>query len=157
MIKHSCKSLKNESNIRLYHLSSRNIDGKTLVPRIPNNEFIKWGVEDGKTKRVCMGRSVGKCLVAIGRNLTGQIMYVYVPDSTIPSDKIMYPTRKQVPDVHLTHEVWVMKNVKLKLVGKIKCIKGTKEHTLELDRKDTGEKYIGHPCEWDYEWLKEDE
>lgn len=157
MIMYSCEALKKDSSVRLYHLSSRNMDGKTLVPRVPDNEFVRWGVEDGKTKRVCMGRSVGKCLVGIGRNLAGQIMYVHVPDSTIPSDKIVYPTRKQVPDVHLTHEVWVMKNVKLKLIGKIKCIKRAKKHTLEFVRKDNGEKYIGHPTEWEYEWLKEDE
>lgn len=143
----------NDSVPKLYHISEKNLNGKILTPRVPNNEFIKWGVEDGKTKRVSFARSIGKCLTGLGRNVLGKVFYVFEPD--ISPDKlksnIIYPTKDMVPDVHITHEVWVTCPVKLKYRMMIKVVSAGKEHTLIVHRKDTDTDYVGKPCDWEYE------
>ena len=61
---------------------------------------------------------------------------------------IIFPTKEQVPDVHITHEVWVTTHVRLKYRMKIKVIAPGDEHTLAVKRRDTGQDYVGHPREW---------
>ena len=85
----------------LFHISSKNLNGVVLTPRVPDNEFVKWRVEDSTTKRVSFARSIGKCLTGLGRNLLNQEFYVFTPDMEFTSEKtlkenIIFPTRSPV-------------------------------------------------------------
>lgn len=126
---------------KLYHIARKSMDGKELEPRIPDNEYIKWGIEDGKTKRVSFASSVKRCLRAIAGMPVGTEMYVHTIDKDSIDDKtfrnhIVYPTRQQVPDVHLTSEVWVTCKVKLKLAYKIRITKIGGKHTFTATTAD---------------------
>lgn len=126
---------------KLYHIARKSMDGKELEPRIPDNEYIKWGIEDGKTKRVSFASSVKRCLRAIAGMPVGTEMYVHTIDKDSVDVKtfrncIVYPTRQQVPDVHLTREVWVTCKVKLKLAYKIRITKIGDKHTFTATTAD---------------------
>lgn len=144
----------------LYHLSTMDCAGKIFTPRVPKNEFVDWGVEDGVTKRIPFCVSISKALMAIGgKRVTGNVFNVYTPDMSYITESellkhIVYPTKQQVPDVHLTHEVWVTTKVKLKFEFKIRVLQKRKEYKLEFTKKD-GSIYVGHPCEWEWEKLKD--
>lgn len=66
--------------MNLYHLSSNNMNGKTIFPRVPENFFTKNGYEDSKTKRVCFSTSIDGCLRGMSQNLTNKKFYVHIPD-----------------------------------------------------------------------------
>lgn len=108
-------------SINLFFLSEKNMDGKTLYPRIPENFLTKNGYEDITTKRVCFSTSIDKCLIALSQNVKDKEFYVHVP---VPGSKldIEKPTIQQVPDCKITGEVWVKNNVKLKVISKIKVV-----------------------------------
>lgn len=150
------ESSPNAPGLRLYHLSyGRPVDSKTLIPRIPDNEFVEWGVEDGKTKRVCFSTSISKATLAMGRCKEGQELHVYEVDyssvdKTALMKSIVTPTKDQVPDVNITKEVWCMTPIKVKYTKTIKLTSIKYEYTLKFQRKD-GTEYVGHPREWNYE------
>lgn len=71
----------------------------------------------------------------------GTEMYVHTIDKDSVDVKtfhnyIVYPTRQQVPDVHLTGEVWVTCKVKLKLAYKIRITKIGDKHTFTATTAD---------------------
>lgn len=100
----------------MYHLSTKNLHGKVLTPRIPVNFFTKNGYEDSKTARVCFTPTIDQCLMAISQNLEGVELYVHVP---MEKHKVYKPSVKQVPDSKVTGELWVKEPVKIKCIGKI--------------------------------------
>lgn len=101
----------------LIFLSEINMNGQTLVPRIPKNFFTDNGLEDNKTNRVCFAQSIDKCLLGLSMNCKNKIFYVHTP---VGQYSVYYPTKAQVPDIELTGEVWVCEPVKIECVGKIK-------------------------------------
>ena len=116
------KTLMENSNKKtgnLFFLSQNNMDGKTLTPRIPKNFFTDNGFEDSTTKRVCFAGSIDKCLMGLSMNCTGKEFYVHVP---VGNFEVVKPTKKQVPDVGVTGEKWIMNSVKIKCIAKIKVI-----------------------------------
>ena len=36
-----------KDHVNLFHISQKNLNGQILTPRVPNNEFVRWGIEDG--------------------------------------------------------------------------------------------------------------
>ena len=102
----------------LYFLSEDNLDGKVLSPRIPNNFLVQNGYEDAETPRVCFAESIDGALMALSQNLEGKQLFVHQPVNPI-LEKVVNPTKKQVPDVELTTEVWYTDDIEVKMVGKI--------------------------------------
>ena len=121
---------------RLYFVSEHRMDGVTLEPRIPQNFLTKHGYEDNTTKRVCFSTSIDGCLIALSQNIKGKIFYVHEPLKKPTSIKV--PTKKQVPDVTHTHEVWVTEPVTLKVTGKI-VVKDAKPKELHYFYGDNRE------------------
>lgn len=121
--------------MNLYHLSSNNMNGKTIFPRVPENFFTKNGYEDSKTKRVCFSTSIDGCLRGMSQNLTNKKFYVHIPD---PSYKfnIYTPTTDEVPDSEITGEVWITKPVKLKCISLIEVIGDTGEDGIKFTYGD---------------------
>ena len=140
----------NKKSNAYYIVSDKNLDGKTLSPRVPNNFMTKNGFEENKTPRVCASTSIDGCLKGLSRNLKGEVLYIHSIDPSI-TEKPYKPSIKEVPDSRITNEVWFKKPVKLKCIGKIKVI--------EDDGKE-GEKYtygnglVAELYGWKYEWLK---
>ncbi len=132
----------------MYCISSKKLDGETLVPRIPENYLIKNGYEDGETPRVCFTPTVDQCLVALSQNNKGKTFYVYSPEDM--SKIVVYkPNKKAVPDSDITDELWAIQSVKLKRVGKIFCDGDAGEDGLPYTYGD-GKK--AELYKWNYTW-----
>lgn len=138
---------KNDINPMKLYFISESKDLKKLNPRIPNNYLTKNGYEDGKTARVCFSTDIGKCLTALSMNCAGHVYYVYSPAYQY---NVKTPTVKQVPDVKITDEKWIIETVELVCIGKIKCTKdkGTDGIPYKYG-SNTAELY-----EWDWKWLE---
>jgi len=95
--------------MQYYFISKQNHDGKTLEPLIPKNRMRD---EDNK---------IAGCLTAIHILKEGNYVYIH----SCESDSVIQPTIKQVPDVQLTGELWIIEPVKMTLISKIKITKKT--------------------------------
>lgn len=96
----------------LYHLSLYpNL--VELTPRVPECAVSMY--EDTMTKRVCFSDSIKGCLSALQDSPNTH--YVYIPEIEIPDSDIYYPKSYEVRDAEYTHEVWLLKPVKVKCVG----------------------------------------
>lgn len=138
---------ESKSNNQIYFISDKNMNGKVLSPRIPDNYFTRHGYEDTKTKRVCFTPSIDKSLMALSNNITGKEFYVHI---AIGEYKVYKPTVKQVPDSKVTGELWVTKPVKVSCIGKIKVISdmGLPGHKFSYGDKEA-ELY-----DWKWEWVE---
>lgn len=100
--------------MRLYH-ASLIPDLTTLIPKTPSHFLTKHLLEEGITKRVCFAPSIKSCLRAIDAK-KNKIYYIYQPNGI--NEKYLYkPSREEVPDVSLTHEIWYLKPVSVRLVA----------------------------------------
>ena len=133
---------------KLYFISENDIDGETLIPRIPKNFLTEHGYEDKTIPRICFSDDPGKCLTALSQNVKGKTFYVYEPDNS--ARKNLYkPNSKAVPDQAITNEMWVTQPVKINRVGSI--------YVVGDDGKD-GMKYsygngkIAELYGWNYIW-----
>lgn len=132
----------------LCHLSCDDLDGVTLTPRIPDNFYTLKGYEDNKIKRVCFAERVDKCLSALSRAVEGREFNVYIPESPAWKFWAFRPSAKQVPDVDLTGELWVLRPIKVRLFGRIVV---TGYH--KISSYVYGDGRIGLVYHWDYEWI----
>lgn len=132
----------------LYFISEKEITDSILYPRIPNNYFTKNGYEDNIHKRVCFCKTIEKCLMALSRNCTDCVFYVYKVDD-VNDYSIYQPSVLEVPDCELTEELWILEDVKLKYMGKIKCIGSVKNDGFFFHYGS----HIATLYDWKYEWL----
>lgn len=102
---------------KLYFISTSNMDGQTLQPRVPKNFFTEHGFEDSKIPRVCFAPSIDKCLAALSQNVDGITFIVHEPIKT--PNQLWKPNNKAVPDSDITSEFWVTENVPVKAVETI--------------------------------------
>lgn len=147
-IKDSMKEsfIEESSNIKVYHLSQTNLDGKTIQPTVPSNYMTKNGYEDGKTKRVCFATSIDGCLRGLSLKCEGMKLFVHVPDGNY---NIYKPSNKEVPDANITGEVWIKKAVKMKCIGQIYVIGDKGEDGIPYKYGDkTAELY-----DWEWKWI----
>ena len=114
------KLYKLDSNPPLYHISDLNCDGKTFIPRIPEDAYL--GEEDTKHKRICVSTSIIGCIRAIDSCMQypGNKWYVHVPvglNELYESNHVFKPSKNDVPDVQITREKWITKCIKMKCIG----------------------------------------
>lgn len=142
------KYITESTHYTMYHLSPRNLNNKTLKPKIPNNFMTRNGYEDDKTARVCMAPSIDQALTAISSNLTNHELYVHVPIKS--GLKIKHPSTDEVPDVNVTGEIWVMEDVTLVCIGKIKVVDSIgKGIPYKYGENNTAELY-----RWKWKWTE---
>ena len=142
----NCKKLKNYKG-PMYFISTNNMDGKTLEPRVAKNFFTENGYEDNETKRVSFAPSVNQCLMGLSQDVSNTDFYVYEPSDRSNLD-IYKPNPKAVPESSLTGELWVTNPVSLKRVGVIRCTGDTGEEGRKFN-------YGTHTAElydWNFEW-----
>ncbi len=142
--------ISNKDKPTLYFISqNESMDEVLLNPRIPDNYMTKNGYEDNKTPRVCFCPSIGDCLTALSMDCKGKTFYVHIADPDGNYD-VYKPTKDQVPDVNITHELWIKTPVTLKYVGDIIC--------TAVNR--CGEKYTygdnkeAELYRWGWKWVK---
>lgn len=135
-------------NGKMYCISTQQLDGKTLTPRVPDNFLTKNGYEDNETPRVCFAPSVDQCLIGLSQNVTNKTFYVYSPEDISKLD-VYKPNVKAVPDSKITGELWAIQPVTLKEVGKIFCEGDAGRDGLEYTYGD-GKK--AELYEWNYSW-----
>ena len=117
--------------MRLFHISSKNLDGRVLIPSVPSNILTKLGVEDNKTPRLSFAPSVNYAILAIGYNRIKsgpKILDVFEPEDykklKIIKDKEL-SIKGLVPDADKTKEHWILNRIRVKYAGQIKIIKPT--------------------------------
>lgn len=142
----NCKKLTNYKG-PMYFISTSNMDGKTLEPRVVDNYFTRNGYEDSTTKRVSFAPSVNQCLMGLSQDVSNKDFYVYEPSDRSKLD-IYKPNPKAVPDSSVTGELWVTTPVQLNRVGKIHC-------TGDDGKEGKKFNYGTHTAElygWNFEW-----
>lgn len=143
------EKIKNKDKPTLYFISqNESMDEVLLNPRIPDNYMTRNGYEDNTTPRVCFCPSIGDCLTALSMNCKGKTFYVHIADPDGNYD-VYKPTKNQVPDVNITHELWIKTPVTLKYIGDILCTAANR----------CGEKYTYGDKEaelyrWGWKWVK---
>ena len=133
----------------LYHLSETDLNNKTLTPRIPHNKFTENGYEEGKTARVCFAPTIDGAMMALTGDKTNKRYYVHTPVNEINPKYISHPTKHDVPDSHLTGEIWVLTPVKLKCIGIIETSYVTRDKPLTYRYGNT----IGRIYKWNWKWV----
>lgn len=107
----------------MYHLSFENLDGKILQPRIPDNYLTAVGYEENTIQRVCFSETISGALMSMHRCLTDKILYVHKPlrtSKTITNEEII--NKQYVPDAVYSKEIWVLEEVELEVIKKIRVI-----------------------------------
>ena len=135
-------------NDKLYFISMEDINDNVLFPRIPDNYFTRNGYEDNIHKRVCFCKTIEKCLMALSKNCENLVFSVYeIDDAT--KYQVYKPDISEVPDSAVTEELWILKPVKLKYIGKIKCTKSIENdgHIFKYGDK------IAKLYDWKYEMI----
>lgn len=107
---------------------------KCIAPGIPDNFLTRNGFEDSTTKRVCFCRCIDGCLRALSKNIEGKILYLDAAFDAYDDEKsgfhtIYSPTEKEVPDAHLTGEVWVPHVILVKTIGVVRAVESI-DHDL---------------------------
>jgi len=120
--------------MRLFHISSSDLDGETLTPKIPTNILTKLGVENANIPRVSFAPDIKHSLLAIGFNRIKsgpKQLNIFEPQNyryikAIYSGELF--KRGYVPDADKTLEVWILNKVVVIYAGRIQVIKPTKEY-----------------------------
>lgn len=88
-----------------------------LYPRVPKSIDFE-NKEDDKIARICVCKNPINCIKAIQPNVfQGCNVNIYSCDIEI--NKVYKPTEKQVPDVAVTNELWLVENTTFILEEKI--------------------------------------
>lgn len=101
---------------RLIHLSTDNLDGRTLIPRVPDSRLDN---EDNTIKRVCFSSSIPGARRALPISSENEY-FVHIPDCPMSELKPIRPTSKQVEDGMRNREWWVTRPVRMKCIGKVR-------------------------------------
>jgi hypothetical protein len=141
--------------MRLYHISSNKLHGKILKPQIPDNVFVKLGVENNTLKRISFAPTVDYALLVTELNklkLGPNILDVFEPEdySKIKLTLSKYlAMRGLVPQANKTREHWILNPVKVIYAGQIKLLK-RKDKFIETVVNDI---HIIRNYYWNYEIL----
>lgn len=127
----------------LYHLS-KNKNLTVLTPKIPESAIPTY--EDIKTKRVCFSDFIDGCLSAL-QDVPSKY-YVYVPIDELSEDDVYHPTVDEVIDAEFTHEVWILKEIKVKCIG---IIQNDNYNWCKKYSTDKGNATFFH---YSYKWIE---
>lgn len=126
---------------------------KIIAPGIPDNFLTRNGFEDSTTKRVCFCRCIDGCLRALSKNIEDKTFFLEVATSSDGLSRgyqlIYSPTKEEVPDAHLTGEVWVPHSIFVKTIGIVKVKK-----SIDNDLIYTyGENHQAKLYDWKYNFF----
>ena len=138
------------ANMELYFISDKYMDGVKLEPRVPDTELTRNGYEDNTTPRTPFCTTIEGCLAALGDNVSGKQFYVYQPEEE--ELEVWEPNERACPDAKVTGEKWVLSQVQLKCIGKIKCL-GTGEDTTSVYTYGNQHSNVFN---WNFKWVEKE-
>lgn len=105
--------------IKLYFVTQSERFGTSMMlsPRIPKSIDFE-NDEDNTIARICVCENIVNCIKAILPNIF-QGSYINIYSCDVDKEEVYKPTIRQVPDVDLTHELWLLKNTRFVLEKKI--------------------------------------
>ena len=142
----------------LYHISDKNHDNETFIPR----QMPKWRAMEGENwriKRICVSDSIDGALTALLSSDSqpfGKRLFVHVPenlDAIWNKNKIYVPSKKLIPDAETTHEMWIKCPCKMKCIGEIEII--DIDHNANLTYEDDGQNIPLDSFIWKWIWKKD--
>lgn len=143
----------------LYHLSEKNHDNETFIPR-PLPEWRAMEGENWRIKRICVSTSIDGALTALlssDSEAFGKHLFVHVPENIerLESKKknIFTPTTKLIPDVEVTGERWLKCPVKMKCIGEIEVM--TVDPDVKLTYDLDGLEFMLDKFIWKWVWKKD--
>lgn len=74
-------------------------------------------LEDNITPQICLSDFISGCLIGLSANISNKIIHVYQVDYSYCQPKLRFT---EVPDQHITKEIWSIDAVKLKKFMTIK-------------------------------------
>lgn len=97
-----------------YHVSTNPNLPRCLTPRCPRNKYAS----EPKTRRICVSSSILGCICAryISSQYKNTKLYLYKIHNTKP---VVKPSIKQVGDVCLTSERWIISRSRAELIGEV--------------------------------------
>ena len=132
-----------DTSTNYYHLSQSGRI-KIAVPKVSSMAVPSF--EDMSIPRVSFAPSIDQCISALIPAVR-TIFYVYVPED-LKNFQIYKPKIYQVRDCKETGEVWSLKRVRVKRIGKIKI---TKSLGYEKHKNYRG---VFHIHRYDWEWVE---
>lgn len=144
------QKLMTESNRenKYFFISTKNMNKKTLTPRIPSTFVTEAAYEDGSNKRISLHESIEGALMKMRGISKGTVLYVHCPAHDI---RVMNPSIKQIPYAKLCQEVWCQKPVTLKCIGKI-ILEDSKSDKY-FSYGEIGNMHKVYCADWEYNWV----
>lgn len=145
--------LEDNSNIQLYHCSDKNHNNEIFYPKRFDTASSRAGIESPEA-RICFSDYIQGCIRSICRGIYNFELYVHQPYN--PEKIELYrPTKKEVYDVDITHEIWIRQPVKMKCIGKILIydIDNNDYEDLEVSFSKSKRKEILRFYTYKYKWL----
>lgn len=99
----------------LYFLSKFNLDGKEVLPAIPDEPLVNLGHANNTTARVVVCGSVQGCLMDGNPHPVDEEWYIHVPEYPF---RIYWPDRFENPLGIHRGEGWILDPVTLKCTGR---------------------------------------
>lgn len=135
-----------------YFISDKRIENEVLYPRVPHNRLTVRGLEENKTPRICVSKSILGCLKSTGLYQNRKILYLYL--CYAHTKDVKQPCRDEVNDSIWTGEEWVLVPVEMHLltvlhVSKQPISQNYCKYIIE-DKKSDGY-YKIEICEFDYD------
>lgn len=129
----------------MYHLS---LDGglTSLTPNVPECAIPMY--EDTFVKRVCFSDYIEGCLSAL-QDMPRKY-YVYTPSEDINEENLYCPSVSEVRDSKYTHEIWVLKEIKVKCIGIIRSFDYDWERRHNTGKGRTT--FFHYPYQWIEKW-----
>lgn len=144
--------------MELYHLSDKNHDNETFIPR----QLPKWRAMEGenwRAKRICVSTSIDGALTALLSSDSepfGKHLFVHVPEDIAlleSKNKIFTPSKDKLPDVEVTGERWLKCPAKMKCIGEIEVLDLDANASLVYEFK--GHQMMMDRFIWKWIWKKE--
>lgn len=117
--------------------------------------------ENWRIKRICVAPTIDGALTSLCSSDSqpfGKHFYVHVPDIDIQKfilkEKIYTPTKKQIPDVEATGEMWLKVPVKMKCIGEIEIVSISPEEIFYED--DDNQKIPLDRFVWKWIWQNDE-
>lgn len=135
-----------------YHISTVDTLEKIWYPRIPKNNRTPTGEEDNITPRICVSPTISHCLMGKGPTTDLYLedslnedykveFYVYTP---VGPYRVIKPSPKQIPEVNITQEHWILNRTKFELHSKIVADFGKKKLVAKIKLQNKYRKYYNN-------------
>ena len=148
---------KIEDKINLFYISRTKLEDANLLvtPKRPvNTVFGKLRITDMEVRRVPLYKTIEDALFGLSDKIgDGNQLYVYTPVDNSELTNLEHPDVTKHPIGTMTHELWSMKPVKMRLIGSILAIKKRETNQIKIGPMSTPIPFDT----FDYQWISKEE